>query len=246
MATLSQSRPTAGHRAQQLQQQTSRPRALQQYQSVLLLLRHGLDHEVPLAFIAWRRVPSTANAGTITKSQLVHFDGGTRPPTNSTKISAGRAPVGRRWCWCRLTGPGQLSSGLPTPRGGARHRTGASGASLKGSWGPGGAWAAGAQLGQLGRLSLTLNCGRGYYASKFGFEAPLAALSCASAAPRHWAGPEGRIGSLTGGLGCLGPIIMPSSHRALPALHPDSSAPSGFQRSIRTAVVPSCRRSRED
>ena len=123
MATLSQSRPTAGHRAQQLQQQTSRPRALQQCQSVLLLLRHGLDHEVPAGFIEWRRVPSTANAGTITKSQLVHFDGGTRPPTNSTKISAGRAPVGRRWCWCRLTGPGQLSSGLPTPRGGARpHR----------------------------------------------------------------------------------------------------------------------------
>ena len=26
--------------------------------------------------------------------------------------------------------------GLPTPRGGARHRTGASGASLKDSWGP--------------------------------------------------------------------------------------------------------------
>ena len=100
MATLSQSRPTAGHRAQQLQQQTSRPRALQQCQSVLLLLRHGLDHEVPVAFIAWRRMPSTANAGTITKSQHFHFDGGTRPPTTSTKMSAGRAPVGRRWCWC--------------------------------------------------------------------------------------------------------------------------------------------------
>ena len=52
MATLSQSRPTAGHRSQQLQQQTSRPRALQQCQSVLLLLRHGLDHEVPAGFIA--------------------------------------------------------------------------------------------------------------------------------------------------------------------------------------------------
>ena len=100
MATLSQSRPTAGHRSQQLQRQTSRPRALQQCQSVLLLLRHGLDHEVPAGFIAWRRVPSTANAGTITKSQHFHFDGGTRPPTTSTKISAGRAPVGRRWCWC--------------------------------------------------------------------------------------------------------------------------------------------------
>ena len=107
MATLSQSRPTAGHRSQQLQQQTSRPRALQQCQSVLLLLRHGLDHEVPAGFIAWRSVPSTANAGTITKSQHFHFDGGTRPPTTSTKMSAGRAPVGRRWCWCRLTGPGQ-------------------------------------------------------------------------------------------------------------------------------------------
>ena len=107
MATLSQSRPTACHRAQQLQQQTSRPRALQQCQLVLLLLRHGLDHEVPAGFIAWRRVPSTANAGTITKSQHFHFDGGTRPLTTSTKMSAGRAPVGRRWCWCRLTGPGQ-------------------------------------------------------------------------------------------------------------------------------------------
>ena len=58
--------------------------------------------------------------------------------------SAGRAPVGRRWCWCRLTGPGQSRRWLPTPRGGARHRTGASGASLKGSWGPRSAWAAGA------------------------------------------------------------------------------------------------------
>ena len=92
MATLSQSRPTAGHRAQQLQQQTSRPRALQQCQSVILLLRHGLDHEVPAGFIAWRRVPSTANAGTITKSQHFHFDGGTRPPTTSTNYPLVRQP----------------------------------------------------------------------------------------------------------------------------------------------------------
>ena len=155
MATLSQSRPTAGHRAQQLQQQTSRPRALQQCQSVLLLLRHGLDHEVPVAFIAWRRVPSTANAGTITKSQHFHFDGGTRPLTTSTKMSAGRAPVGRRWCWClcwfRLIFLVQAQVGAGA--GGA----GASGASLKGSCPPRSAWAAGAQLGQPWRLTGAAN-----------------------------------------------------------------------------------------
>ena len=117
-------------------------------------------------------------------------------------------------------------SGLPTPRGGARHRTGASGASLKDSWGPRRRVGSRRAARTAGEIKRAMNwCGGGYYAF-FGPEQY--GVSCASAAPRHWAGPEGRIGSLTGGLGCLGPkschrpIALSQRSIRIPPLHPDA------------------------